>query len=114
MLIGQLWKNACILLCNRYSSDTVICQCLKKCPINYQFTSRVYLTWDPAECKRMAGLLDMPLEDKVKNLSRGQLAKLALIVALAHSPELLILDEPTSGLDPIVRRDFLNAIVDLI
>ena len=36
-------------------------------------------------------------------MSKGELAKTGLLVALAHRPELLILDEPTSGLDPLVR-----------
>jgi ABC-2 type transport system ATP-binding protein len=39
--------------------------------------------------------------------------KVALVIALAHGPELLILDEPTSGLDPVARRDFLSLVADL-
>ena len=47
-------------------------------------------------------------------MSRGELAKFALIAALSHKPEVLILDEPTSGLDPLIRRSFLSAIVGLL
>ena len=50
---------------------------------------------------------------KLKTLSKGQLAKVSLAVSMAHEPELLILDEPTSGLDPIVRRDFLSSMSDV-
>ena len=50
---------------------------------------------------------------KLKTLSKGQLAKVSLAVSMAHQPELLILDEPTSGLDPIVRRDFLSSMSDV-
>ncbi len=50
---------------------------------------------------------------KLKTLSKGQLAKVSLAISMAHEPELLILDEPTSGLDPIVRRDFLSSMSDV-
>jgi len=46
-----------------------------------------------------------------KGLSRGEKTQLALIAAIAADPELLILDEPTSGLDPIVRRQFVEAVI---
>ncbi|MEA2763384.1 MAG: type transport system ATP-binding protein, partial [Gemmatimonadaceae bacterium] len=51
---------------------------------------------------------------KIKNLSKGQKARLGLLVALAYRPELLVLDEPSSGLDPIVRRDILGAVIRTI
>ena len=47
----------------------------------------------------------------MRTLSRGQLAKTGLILALAHRPELLILDEPSSGLDVVVRQHILDAIL---
>lgn len=49
---------------------------------------------------------------KIRRLSKGQRAKTALALALASDPELLILDEPTAGLDPLVRREFLESMVD--
>ncbi len=51
-------------------------------------------------------------EKKIEQLSKGMKAKVALALALAHDPKLLILDEPTSGLDPLVRREFLESMVD--
>jgi len=45
------------------------------------------------------------------HLSKGQRTQLALIAAICAEPELLVLDEPTSGLDPIVRREFIEAVI---
>jgi ABC-2 type transport system ATP-binding protein len=55
---------------------------------------------------------EIPTDRKIKHLSRGQRAKVALSLALAHDPSLLIMDEPTSGLDPKVRRNFLESMID--
>ncbi|HBE69287.1 MAG TPA: ABC transporter ATP-binding protein [Planctomycetaceae bacterium] len=57
---------------------------------------------------------ELPEDRKIKHLSKGQRAKVALSLALAHDPELLILDEPTSGLDPLVRREFLESMLDRV
>jgi ABC-2 type transport system ATP-binding protein len=50
---------------------------------------------------------------RLKDLSKGQYAKVGLALALAVNPEVLILDEPTSGLDLLVRREFLGSMVSL-
>jgi ABC-2 type transport system ATP-binding protein len=55
----------------------------------------------------------LPLKRQIKSLSKGMRAKVSLSLALAHEPELLILDEPTSGLDTLVRREFLEGMVDI-
>jgi len=55
----------------------------------------------------------VPTERKVQHLSKGMRAKVSLALAMAHQPELLVLDEPTSGLDTLVRREFLESMVDL-
>ncbi len=55
----------------------------------------------------------LPPDRKLKALSKGMRAKVALSLALAHQPEVLLLDEPTSGLDTMVRREFLESMVDL-
>jgi ABC-2 type transport system ATP-binding protein len=55
----------------------------------------------------------VPPDRKLSQLSRGMRAKVALALAMAHRPELLVLDEPTSGLDTMVRREFLESMVDI-
>jgi ABC-2 type transport system ATP-binding protein len=56
---------------------------------------------------------ELPATKKIKELSKGMRARVSLSLALASDPSLLILDEPTSGLDVLVRRDFLESMVDL-
>ena len=62
---------------------------------------------------RLAGEYQLPVARKIKHLSKGMRAKVSLALALAHEPELLVLDEPTSGLDTLVRREFLEGMIDI-
>ncbi len=78
------------------------------------FVAPFYPTWGDGECQRLLRHFDLDPAKKVKELSKGMVAKLALVMALAHRPEILILDESTGGLDAIVRREFLESIVDMI
>lgn len=56
---------------------------------------------------------DLDGNQKIRGLSKGMRAKVSLSLAMAHRPRLLILDEPTSGLDPLVRREFLESMIDV-
>jgi len=79
-----------------------------------KFCAPFYPTWNPAKCNELLDRFDLDREQKVRELSRGMVAKVALTIALAHDPEMLVLDEPTSGLDVVVRREFLESVVRLI
>lgn len=75
------------------------------------FARSFYETWNDAYCRRLLGLFELDPRKRVKHLSKGMLAKLGLILAVAHEPDLLILDEPMSGMDPIARDEFLDGVV---
>jgi ABC-2 type transport system ATP-binding protein len=81
---------------------------------NLRFLSRFYPTWSESRVKRLAERLGLPLEKKVEALSKGHLAKLALVAALGHGPRLLLLDEPTAGLDPVVRAEVLDVLWEVL
>ena len=76
-----------------------------------RYTQAFYPRWDADYAERLRDQFALDPNARVKTLSKGQRARLGLIAAEAHRPELLILDEPSSGLDPIVRRDILEAII---
>jgi ABC-2 type transport system ATP-binding protein len=76
-----------------------------------RFTRAFHETWDERKAAELLKRFSLPPEKKVRQLSRGNRARLCLLLALSFNPELIILDEPTSGLDPIVRRDFIENIV---
>jgi ABC-2 type transport system ATP-binding protein len=72
-----------------------------------------YSRWDDDFCGRMLKQFALPLDTKIKHLSRGMKGKLALLSSLAYHPNLLVLDEPFSGLDPIVRQEFVEGIMEI-
>jgi ABC-2 type transport system ATP-binding protein len=67
--------------------------------------------WDAALARRRIEQLSLDPKQKAGRLSGGQRAQLALTLALAKRPELLILDEPIASLDPVARREFLQVLM---
>ena len=70
--------------------------------------------WDEGIARARVDLLGLKPSHKVGKLSGGQQAQVALTLALAKQPELLVLDEPVASLDPLARREFLNAVMEAV
>jgi ABC-2 type transport system ATP-binding protein len=70
--------------------------------------------WDSELAVRRVGRLGLDLRQRAGSLSGGQRAQLALTLAVAKRPELLLLDEPVASLDPLARRDFLRDLMEIV
>ena len=70
--------------------------------------------WDTELARERIDRLDLDPDRKAGRLSGGQRAQLALTLAVAKRPELLILDEPVASLDPLARREFMQDLVEAI
>ena len=78
-----------------------------------RFASSFYSDWRADDQKKLLTDFELPLQAKVRTLSKGMRTKLALLLALARRPELLILDEPSEGLDPVGIEYLLQTLVRL-
>lgn len=76
-----------------------------------RFASSFYADWRADLAGRLRDEYKLPPRQKVKALSKGMRTKLALLLALARRPELLILDEPSEGLDPVGIEQLLQMLV---
>jgi ABC-2 type transport system ATP-binding protein len=70
--------------------------------------------WDMPYAKDRLARLGIPLDRKVRTLSGGQRAQVALTLALGKRPDLLLLDEPVANLDPLARREFLQELMTAV
>jgi ABC-2 type transport system ATP-binding protein len=77
-----------------------------------EFTRRAYSRYDDSRARDLLRVFDLDPSQKAKRLSKGQQTALALVLALAIRPSMLVLDEPATGLDPIFQRVVLDLLID--
>jgi ABC-2 type transport system ATP-binding protein len=72
----------------------------------------LYPSWDGALAAELIRQFELPLDRRLRALSRGMKVKAALAASLAYRPRLIVLDEPFGGLDVLVREQLIESIVD--
>ncbi|MGD0797774.1 MAG: ABC transporter ATP-binding protein [Acidobacteriaceae bacterium] len=78
------------------------------------YLRQFYPGWDAGLERQLLRDFALPLDRKLKHMSRGMRMKAAFISALSYRPALLVLDEPFSGLDPLVRDELIEGLLDRI
>jgi ABC-2 type transport system ATP-binding protein len=76
------------------------------------YCQEFYPTWSGDDLAALVRLYELPLDRKLKDLSRGMRVKAQLASSLAYSPKLIVLDEPFSGLDVLVREQLIESVLD--
>ncbi len=79
-----------------------------------RFTRPFYPSWNQRLLDQILDHFELLPRARIRRLSNGQRAQVSLALAVAPDPELLILDDPTLGLDTVVRRDFLESLIQII
>ncbi|MFC1757561.1 ABC transporter ATP-binding protein [Planctomycetota bacterium] len=79
-----------------------------------KFTKAFYSQWDDELVEQILDHFRLPKRQRIRRLSNGQRAQVSLALAVAPDPELLIMDDPTLGLDTVVRRDFVESMIQII
>lgn len=76
------------------------------------FARSFYPQWNDERCRSLLRMFRLDERCRAGVLSKGEAAKLSLLLAICHEPPVLVLDEPTNGLDPIVRDEFLEGVLE--
>lgn len=76
------------------------------------YSKALYPSWDDSLAAELVRQYELPLDRRLRQLSRGMKVKAALVASLASRPRLVILDEPFGGLDVLVREQLIESIID--
>jgi ABC-2 type transport system ATP-binding protein len=77
------------------------------------YCAPLYPSWDATFAETLRRQLDLPLDRRIGEFSRGMRMKAALLSSLAYRPRLLVLDEPFAGLDALVRDEVIQGVLEL-
>ncbi|MCK4694528.1 MAG: ABC transporter ATP-binding protein [Candidatus Cloacimonetes bacterium] len=75
------------------------------------YVSSLNQSWNAEKAQRLLANSDLPMNQKIANLSKGMKTKLYLLITLSLDVKILLLDEPTLGLDIVFRKEFFNTIL---
>ena len=76
------------------------------------YCKRFYAAWQDDDLAALVRQYELPLDRKLRTLSRGMRVKAALAASLAYRPRLIVLDEPFSGLDALVREQLIESVLE--
>lgn len=77
------------------------------------YLAPLYPTWDKSLARHLAERFRLPMDRRIRGMSRGQKMKVALLAALAPRPEILIMDEPFTGMDALVKDELVYGLLEL-
>ena len=78
-----------------------------------EYTGAFYRKWDKRKAITLAAEWELDLNLKLVKMSEGQRQRLSIVLAMGHSPELIVLDEPVASLDPAARRLFIKQLIEM-
>jgi ABC-2 type transport system ATP-binding protein len=98
-------------LCTSYVSPELTYSPWARVSKIVSFVRGFYPTWDDAYCRSLLSRFQVRMDERIQSLSFGARIKLALVLALAWRPKLILLDEPTTGLDAIAKQDLFGELL---